>query len=187
MGIPKELYDRIKNNMHPRHPQANPVKRYSIINNVYTAYGINGSVVSTRTFTMPPQLAGKIVSVPGAVSVNQAGERVSGFFEHLKKNGLQYQMLGDKEAVYEEKIGSNSATSRTKIVFDVSTGLVSRMASYNKEGKLAEVQLTSYKTVNDFYVPYNIVTYRLGKQTSGDWGVIETTVEDRTNISIEKR
>lgn len=187
LGIPLELYNRIKDNMHPRHPQANPIKRYTIINDVYTAYGVNGSVISTETFTMPSQLAGKITSVPEAFPTAQAGERVTGIFEHLKKNGVQYQMLGDKEAVYEEQIGGNSEAARAKIVFDISSGLVSRMASYNKEGKLADVQLTYYKTVSDFYVPHNIVIHRLDKLANGEWGMIETTVEQRTNIAIVKQ
>lgn len=187
LGIPLELYNRIKENMHPRHPQANPIKRYTIINNVYTAYGINGSVVSTQNFSMPADLKGKITSVPGAIPIAQSGERVSGLFEGLQNKGVQYTMLGDKEAVYEEQISNVPTIARMKIVFDVTTGLIKRTASYNKEGKLSEVELTHYKTVSDFYVPHNIVTHRLDKLANGEWGVIETTVEQRDNIKIEKR
>jgi hypothetical protein len=181
--IPIDLYNRIKNGMHPRHPKANPIKRYTIINNLYTAYGISGDVVYTKTFE-PPQKP--TVAFGGAehrlTKRDKTGERMDNLFRGLEQKGIAYQLVGNRAVVYEETVQREGKTTKLKTMTDIKIGLPVRQARYNSEGQMEQVQVMQYANVNGQYTLGHLTTNRFGRTQSSDWGLKETTTESRANI-----
>jgi len=179
--IPMKLYNEIKGKMHPRHPQANPVKRYTIQKNVYTAYGIDGSVVFTKTF---PELA-KSRGIGDAVPAKQAADRMNALLSSLETRKIPYKMVGFKDLQIERPVATGGKVIKEKITFDAQTGLVKHMSVYRQDGNVSDVTTFLYENVSDHFVPSYIARLTYGTLQGGTWGVVEKTIERRTNILVE--
>ena len=194
--MPIKMWNEIKDKTNPVDPKANPMKRYTIINGNYTAYGVNGSVLITAKFPQDSiplidttaSLGGKINSKLQLVPVDIANTKpIDEIANDYRKQGISCKVFGKNLLLMEQNVTTPKGNVLTKTVVNARNGLMERFASYNKEGKLSSVVLLSYKNVDGYYFPATIVDYAMGNLADGSWGILTKTIQARTNLTIETR
>ncbi len=191
--MPMELYSSIESKVNPPHANANPMARYTILNGIYTAYGIDGSEIFTGQVpnekisdlidTSLVHIGGnpKIGLVPtNVINSTPLDQIVSDYQMH----GIQCSIIGDGYLKLERNIATPSGNVRTKSIINARTGLLERNALYNTEGKLLSVLLNTYKDVDGYFFPATTVNYAMDYLSDGSWGISTKTVKTRSEIKI---
>jgi hypothetical protein len=182
--IPLKLYNRIKPRLHPPDPARKPITRYTIINNTYTGYAEDGSVVHVQHF---PQQTAPISNDLAKMGTNVRSFDKAMLAEQLVKSGARFQQLNEREILVERVIvHSGSQVFLKQEAIDTEIGRTVRAMTYDQSGRPSLAQRFRYQVINDFSVPSLVVTHRYGEGPGGAWGVQQTTMEQRTNISVKQ-
>ncbi len=185
INIPMELYQRIKHRLHPPDPARKPITRFTIINDRYTGYAADGSVVFSKQFPQLP--VNPSAGLLKAAAMDPGIKNATAIKEQLERSGAQIRAMNNKEVVVERTITNPaSPIGLKKEVVNLESGQIVHSVSYDRSGRPMLAERIKHEVVNDLPIPSVVVTHRYGESPSGTWVVRETTIEQRTKISVER-
>lgn len=189
MNMPENAYSDLQSEM-PYNPEdENPVVRVELGENTMRYLREDGSEARSRPidpehYRIAPAVLDSLIDSRDDTS--GADNRRSNVLASLERRGISFRRLDENRVAYEKKVEEVRGTSKVTKVVDLRIGQPIYLKYELKNGKTDMVETRKYRTVSDFPVLVQSVTYDYDDR-KGSWGVVARTEVTRRNVSVRTR